>query len=82
MPIFFGRLVEEVSLSWPWGPPIKKKKRMCDLLEAITFLKIHGLHGAGVIGGYHERRVAPLMSRVLLLYGMTPSAQFIGTTLA
>ena len=48
--------------------------RMHDLLEAITFLMIHGLHGAGVIGGYHERRVAPLMARVLPLYRMTPDA--------
>ena len=56
------------------GPPIKEKKRMRDLFEAITFLKTHGLHGANIIGGYHSRRVAPLMARVLLLYGMTPSA--------
>ena len=49
--IFFGRLVEEVPPSWPWGPPIEEKKRMHNLLEATTFLKTHGLHGAGVIGG-------------------------------
>ena len=72
--VFFGRLVEEVPPSWPWGPPIKEKKRMCDLLEAITFLKTHSLRGASVIGGYHTRRVAPLMARVLPLYGMTPGA--------
>ena len=74
MLIFFGRLVEEVPPSWPWGPPVKEKKRMCDLLEAIAFLKTHDLHGAGVIVGYHARRVAPLMAHVLSLYGMTPSA--------
>ena len=51
LPVFFGRLVEEVPPSWSWGPPIKEKKRMCDLLEAIVFLKTHGRHGAGVIGG-------------------------------
>ena len=51
-----------------------KKKRMRDLLEAITFLKTHILRGAGVIGGYHARRVAPLMSRVLPLYAMTLGA--------
>ena len=55
---------------------------MHDLLEAIAFLKTHGLRGAGVIGGYHARRVAPLMMRVLPLYGMMPSAQLIGTMLA
>ena len=46
------------------------------------FLKTHGLHMANVIGGYHARRVAPLMARVLPLYGMTPGAQLVGTTLA
>ena len=70
--VFSGRLIKEVPPSWPWGPPIKEKKRMCDLLEAIAFLKTHGLRGAGVIGGYHARRVVPLMARVLPLYGMTP----------
>ena len=55
---------------------------MCDLLEAIAFLKTHGLRGASVIGGYHARRVAPLMACVLPLCGMTPGALLIGTTLA
>ena len=54
---------------------------MRDLLEAIVFLKTHGLYGASVIGGYHKRRVAPLMARVLPLYGMTLSAQLVRTTL-
>ena len=45
---------------------------MCDLLKAIMFLKTHGLRGAGIIGGYHAMRVAPLMSRILSLYGMMP----------
>ena len=70
--VFSGRLIEAIPPSWPWGAPIKEKKRMHDLLKAIMFLKTHGLHGAGVIGGYHVRRVTPLMARVLLLYGMTP----------
>ena len=51
--IFSGRLVEEVPLSWPWGPPIKEE-RMHDLLEAIAFLKTHGLHRADVIEGITE----------------------------
>ena len=75
------RLIEKVSPSWPWGPPIKEKKRMHDLLKAIAFLKTHDLLGAGVIRGYHARRVAPLMARVLSLYGMTPGVQLIETTL-
>ena len=73
LPVFSGCLIEEVPPSWPWGPPIKKKKRMHDLLEAITFLKTHGLYGAIIIGGYHARRVAPLMACVLSLYGMMPN---------
>ena len=72
MLVFSGRLIEEVPPLWPWVPPVKEKKRMHDLLEAITFLKTHGLYGASVIGGYHVRRVAPLMARVLPLYGYTP----------
>ena len=72
LPVFSGRLVEEVPSSWLWGPPIKEKKRMRDLLEAISFLKTHGLRRAGVIRGYHMRTVASLMAHVLLLYGMTP----------
>ena len=81
LPAFSGSLVKEVLPSWPWGPPIKEK-RMCELLEAIVFLKNDGLRGAGVIRGYHVRRVAPLMVRVVLLYGMTPGVQLIRTTLA
>ena len=72
LPIFSGRLIEEVPLSWPWGPPVKEKKRMRDLLEALAFLKTHSLRVANVIRGYHTRRVAPLMARVLPLYGMMP----------
>ena len=53
--VFSKRLIEEVPPSWPWGPPIKEKKRMHNLLEAIVFLKTHGLHGASVIRGYHAR---------------------------
>ena len=74
LPVFFGRLIKEVPPSWPWGPLVKEKKRMCGLLEAIIFLKTHNLRGASVIGGYHARRVAPLMVHVLPLYGMMPGA--------
>ena len=51
LPVFSGYLIEEVPPSWLWGPPIKEKKRMHDLLEAIAFLKTYGLHGADIIGG-------------------------------
>ena len=39
------------------------------------------MKGSGVIGAYHIRRVAPLMTRVLLLYAMAPEKLFDGTTL-
>ena len=55
---------------------------MCDILDAIVFLKNHNLRGAGVMGAYHARRVAPLMARALLLYRMTHDAQLDGTVLA
>ena len=71
---FTGRLIEEVPPVWGWGPPEKEKKRMRDILDAIVFLKNHGLHGANVIGAYHVRRVVPLMARALPLYEMTPGA--------
>ena len=55
--VFSRCLIEEDPPSWPWGPPIKEKKRMRDLLEAIAFLKTHGLRRADVIGiqrgGWH-----------------------------
>ena len=70
---FTGSLIEEAPPVWGWGPPEKEKKRLYDLLDAITLMKNHGLHGASVIGAYHTRRVAPLMARALLLYGMTPN---------
>ena len=55
---------------WLWGPPEKEKKRMCDILDAIVFLKSHDLREACVIGVYHMRRVARLMVCALPLYGM------------
>ena len=40
------------------------------------------MKGSGIIGAYHMRRVAPLMSRALPLYLMAPEASPEGTTLA
>ena len=65
--VFTGCLIEEAPPTWLWGPPVKEKKRMRDILEAVAD---------------HARRVMPLMVRVLPLYGMMPSAQLIGTMLA
>ena len=44
-------------------------------------MKERGLKGSGVIGAYHTRRVAPLMTRALPLYTMAPKAPFDGMTL-
>ena len=65
LPDFTGCLIEEAPQVWSWGPPEKQKKRMCDILDAIVFLKNDGLCGASVIGAYHKRRVVPLMARAL-----------------
>ena len=72
LPDFTARLIEEVPPMWPQGPPEKEKKRMCDTLEVVVSLRSHDLHGAGVIGAYHARRVAPLMARALPLFEMMP----------
>jgi len=70
LPVFTGHLIEEASLMWPWGPLVKEKKRMRDLLEAIASLRSRCLRGAGVIRAYHVRRVVPLMTHGLSLYEM------------
>ena len=59
---------------WSWGIHEKEKRRLHDLLEAIMFLKDHGLRGVGIIGAYHVRRGAPLMVCVLPLHEMMSNA--------
>ena len=39
------------------------------------------MRGSGIIGAYHTRRVAPLMSRVLSLHLMVPGASLEGMAL-
>ena len=39
------------------------------------------MKGSGIIGTYHMRRVAPLMSRALPLYLMVPGLSLEGTAL-
>ena len=58
LPDFTGRLIKETPQVWSWGPHEKEKKRMRDILDAITFLKSHGRRGADVIGAYHARRLS------------------------
>jgi hypothetical protein len=58
LPDFTGCLIEEAMPVWEWRPPEKEKKRLRDLLDAITLLKCHSLCRTGVIGAYHARRVA------------------------
>ena len=79
---FTRPLIEEASLTWLWGPPDKEKKRMHDILEAAASLKSHDLHGAGVIGAYHARRVELLMARALPFFMMMPVVELSGTVLA
>ena len=82
LPVFSGRLIEEVLGSWKWGVLDKDKKRIKDHLTALQILKERGVKGSGIIDAYHTRRVAPLMSRALPLYLMAPGASPEGTTLA
>lgn len=82
LPNFTEHLIEEAPHVWSWGPPEKEKKRMHDILDAIMFLKSHGLRGAGAIRAYHARRVVLLMVHVVPLYRMTPNAQLDGAVLA
>ena len=49
-----------------WGVP-KDKKKIRDHITTIHILKENGLKGSGVIGAYHARKVASLMTRALLL---------------
>ena len=81
LPVFSGRLIEEVPGSWKWGVPNKDKKRIKDHLAALQILKERGVKGSGIIGAYHTWRVTPLMSRALPLYLMVPRASPKGTAL-
>ena len=71
LPIFTGRLIEEASDAWRYGPIMKEQKRLGDLLKAIATLKGRGLHGTSIVGAYHVRRLAPLMACALPMYKMT-----------
>jgi len=82
LPEFTGRLIEEAPEPWrKWGVSEKDKKKIQDHIAAIHILKENGLKGSGVIGAYHVRRVAPLMTRALPLYAMAPEASFNETAL-
>ena len=59
----------------------KDKKKIRDHIAAIHIMKENGLKGSGVIGAYHVRRVAPLMTHALPLYAIAPEASFDGTAL-
>ena len=81
LPVFSGRIIEEVSGSWKWGVPDKDKKRIKDHLATLQIQKERGVKGSGIIGSYHTRRVAPLMACALPLYRMVPGESFEGTVL-
>lgn len=82
LPFFSSHTTMAALQVWSWGPVDKERKRLASLLGAIAYLNGHDLCGAGVIGAYHSRRVAPLMARELLLYGMAPGVRLEGTLLA
>ena len=82
LPVYSGRLIEEVPRSWKWGLPDKDKKRIKDHLAALQILKERGVKGLGIIGAYHTWRVGPLMSHALPLSLMAPGASLEGTALA
>ena len=83
LPEFTRCLIEEAPESWrKWGILKKDKKKIWDHIAAIHILKESGLKRSGVIGAFHARRVASLMTRTLPLYMMAPEASFNGTTLA
>ena len=79
--MFSGCIIEEVPGSWKWGVLDKDKKKIKDYLAALQILKERGVKESGVIGTYHTRRVASLMSRALPLYLMAPKASLDGTAL-
>ena len=78
---YSGRLIVEAPEPWLWGYPTPAKKHLANLLAAIRSLKVRGMKGSGIIGAYHARRVAPLMTRVLPLYRMVHGESFEGTML-
>jgi hypothetical protein len=81
LPIFSGRLIEEVPLEWGYGPVEKEKKRPRDLVDAIVLLRSGSVRVADIIEVYHAREVASLMVHTLLLYEMMPDAPLEGTAL-
>jgi hypothetical protein len=54
LPVFSGRLIEEVPPEWGYGP-VEKKKRLRDLIGTIALLRTGDIHRASVIGAYHAR---------------------------
>lgn len=78
---FSGLPIEATLERWKWGLGKKELRKIEDHLAAIEILKDAGLNGAGVIGAYHQRRVASLMVRALPLHQMDPHAPLGGTVL-
>jgi hypothetical protein len=71
----------EVPLEWGYNPIKMEKRRLRDLLNTVALLRSGDVRGAGIIGAYHARGVAPLMAQTLSLYKMTPDASCEGTVL-
>ena len=67
---------------WSDGPTGPPRRRLDHILNALRTLKEIGLSGAGVIGAYHARRLAPLMAREYLMYQMVPAISLDDTAKA
>ena len=66
---------------WRYRPIDREQKRLDDLLKAIATLKGRGLRGTGVVGAYHVKRLAPLISRALPMYKITSDSVPKGTVM-
>ncbi|CAN6203451.1 unnamed protein product [Urochloa humidicola] len=81
-PRFTGRYFIKAPQKWHSLPSASDQAQIQPLIRAIGILKSHGLRGAGVVGHYHERRLAPLMQHRLQMWEMDDDAESAGTHLS
>lgn len=72
LPAYSGRFLTDKLPMWEYSPKREEREKLSGLLAAIKLLKNRGLTGAGMVGAYHKRRVAPIMARALALDEMWP----------
>jgi hypothetical protein len=71
-PAYTDRGIFKAPVEWKADVLPCDEDKIANHLLAIRILKEHGLKGAGVIGAYHTRGVAPLMRCALPLSLMAP----------